>query len=598
MKIKERMEALRKEMHKKAVDLILIPTADFHGSEYVADYFKCRQFISGFTGSAGTVVVSGDEAGLWTDGRYFIQAENELKNSGIKLFRMNEEGVPTVLEYIEEKLRENGKIAFDGRVVDAALGRRIEQIAKKKKAKLLVREDLIDRIWKDRPSFPDSSAFELSEEYSGKSSNDKIQALQHQLCTQGYDAMIEGNLDNIAWLLNMRGHDIQYNPVVLSFLILEQKSGILYIDAKKLPEKLKTRLNQDGIECREYEAIYQDIQKFGRGHRILLNPQKLNYRLVNSIKKSVCVVEQPSLIDLPKAIKNQTEIENLRKAHIKDGVAVTRFMYWLKKNLLSEKITEWDVDSILTQFREEQEGFIEKSFETIAGYQENAAMMHYCAEKDSCAVLKKEGMLLVDSGGHYFEGTTDITRTFSCGQVSAKMKHDFTLVLKGMLQLSRVKFLYGCTGLTLDILARGPLWEESMDYKCGTGHGVGYLLSVHEGPQGFRWRSVAGRNESEILQEGMVITNEPGIYRENEYGIRIENQMVCRKLNKNEYGQFLGFETLTLVPIDLDLVDFSLLEKKEILQLNAYHQEVFEKISPYLNEEEKSWLKSATKAVS
>lgn len=598
MIIKERNNLLRKIMQKKGIDLVLIPTADYHMSEYVADYFKCRQFMSGFDGSAGTLIITSKEAGLWTDGRYFIQAENQLKGSGITLFRMNEEGVPTVLEYIEEMLPENGKIAFDGRVVTAVLGRMIKRIAEKKNAKLLVKEDLINLIWKERPAFPYSAAFDLPLKFAGISSHEKIEAVQNQLCRNGLDALVEGSLENIAWLLNMRGHDIQYTPVALSFLIIEQKKITLYIDKRKLSEELKKRFKKEGIECREYEEIYKDVQKFNKEDQILLDPSRLNYRLFSSIKKSVKTVEQPSLISLMKAVKNPIEIENLRKAHIKDGVAVTRFMIWLKKNLAARKITEWDVDQIITKFREEQEGFIEKSFETIAGYKANAAMMHYIAEKGNCDVLDREGMLLVDSGGHYYEGTTDITRTFACGKVSDKMKHDFTLVLKSMLQLSRARFLYGCTGLNLDILARGPLWNEGIDYKCGTGHGVGYLLSVHEGPQSIRWRSAAGYRDSEILREGMVITNEPGIYLEKEYGIRIENQMVCRRMEKNEYGQFMGFETLTLVPIDLDLIDASLLEKRDIIQLNQYHEEVYKKISPYLNEEEKDWLKAATKAVS
>lgn len=597
MNIQERIEALRKIMRKKKISLVLIPTADFHGSEYVADYFKCREFMSGFTGSAGTLIVGLEEAGLWTDGRYFIQAEKQLQNSGIKLFKMQEEGVPTIYQYIEKEISENGCIAFDGRVVNAMLGRKIEKIAKLKNAKLLIKEDLIHKIWRNCPSLPDSQAFDLPIQYTGKSSEDKIKDLQRKLVEAECDAMIESSLDNIAWLLNMRGHDVLYNPVVYSYLILRKDSCTLYIDENKIPQDLKERFQKEHILWKDYGEIYKDVKSFDRGEQVMVDPSKLNYRLVSSIKKSVKIKEQASLITLPKAIKNEVEIENLRKAHIQDGVAMTRFMFWLKKNIASGQITEWSADQQLTKFRERQEGFIEKSFETIAGYKENAAMMHYSATKENCAVLKNEGMFLVDSGGQYYEGTTDVTRTFACGKVSEKMRHDFTLVLKGMLQLSRVKFLYGCSGVALDILARGPLWNEGIDYKCGTGHGVGYLLNVHEGPQSLRWRSLQ-ITDSEIFREGMIITNEPGVYIENEYGIRIENQMVCCKREKNEYGQFLGFETLTMVPIDLELVDSSLLEKKDIEQLNNYHQEVFEKVSPYLNEEETKWLCSITKAVS
>lgn len=597
MNINERIDALRSVMKAHHVQMILIPTSDFHESEYVADYFKARVFMSGFTGSAGTMIVSEKEAGLWTDGRYFIQAENQLQGSCIKLFKMGEEGVPSVARYIEENLQENECIAFDGRVVNTALGRQIAKTAAKKHGKVLYTRDLIGKIWKNRPPLSKEKAFDLPVKYAGKSAAEKIADLQKQLAEQGCTAMIDSSLDNIAWLLNMRGNDIECNPVVLSFIIVRQDQVTLYIDRKKLNEKLSARFESEGIVIRDYGDIYRDVKQFAKGDRVMLDPTKVNYRITSSIKKSVQLIERSSLIVLSKAIKNPVEIENLKRAHIKDGVAVTKFMYWLKKNIGKIEITELSADEKLTGLRAQQEGFIEKSFETIAGYNANAAMMHYSATETSYAVLKKEGMLLVDSGGQYWEGTTDITRTFACGETTAKMRHDFTLVLKSVLQLSRVKFLYGCSGLTLDILARGPLWDEGIDYKCGTGHGVGYLLNVHEGPQGFRWRAAAGKVESEIFEEGMIITNEPGVYIEGEYGIRTENEMVCRKLEKNEYGQFMGFETITMVPIDLELVDTSLLEKKDIEQLNKYHKEVYEKIAPHLDEEEKEWLKQATRAV-
>lgn len=595
--ITERLAALRKEMAKRNISIYVVPTADFHESEYVGEHFKARKFITGFTGSAGTAVITMEEAGLWTDGRYFVQAEKQLQGSTVTLYRMGEEGVPTVNEFIEQKLKEGGTIGFDGRVVNTRWGLQLKEIAKKKNGALYVEEDLIDLIWKDRPALAKNPMFILEEKYSGKSTKTKLEELRAAMEKEGADTHILTSLYDIAWLLNVRGNDIECVPVVLSFLILTKTDCTWFLQEEILTDEIRAYLNENHIKTRPYEEVYAAAAELPADAKVLLDRACVNYRICNNLKDSITIVDGANPTELMKAIKNPVEVDNTRAAHVKDGVAFTKFMYWLKQNIGKEKITEISASDYLEKCRREQEGLIELSFNTISAYGPNAAMMHYSATPESDAELKPEGFLLVDSGGHYYEGTTDITRTIALGPITDEMRLHFTTVCRSNLNLANAKFLYGCSGLNLDILSRGPLWQMGIDYKCGTGHGVGYLLNVHEGPNGFRWRVVPERHDNGTLEEGMVTTDEPGVYLEGKYGIRTENELVCHKAEKNEYGQFMEFENITYAPIDLDAIDPDEMTGTERKLLNDYHKKVYETISPYLTVEEKEWLKKYTRAI-
>lgn len=595
--ITERLAALRKEMAKRNISIYVVPTADFHESEYVGEHFKARKFITGFTGSAGTAVITMEEAGLWTDGRYFVQAEKQLQGSTVTLYRMGEEGVPTVNEFIEQKLKEGGTIGFDGRVVNTRWGLQLKEIAKKKNGALYVEEDLIDLIWKDRPALAKTPMFILEEKYSGKSTKTKLEELRAAMEKEGADTHILTSLYDIAWLLNVRGNDIECVPVVLSFLLLTKTDCTWFLQEEILTDEIRAYLNENHIKTRPYEEVYAAAAELPADAKVLLDRACVNYRICNNLKDSITIVDGANPTELMKAIKNPVEVDNTRAAHVKDGVAFTKFMYWLKQNIGKEKITEISASDYLEKCRREQEGLIELSFNTISAYGSNAAMMHYSATPESDAELKPEGFLLVDSGGHYYEGTTDITRTIALGPITDEMRLHFTTVCRSNLNLANAKFLYGCSGLNLDILSRGPLWQMGIDYKCGTGHGVGYLLNVHEGPNGFRWRVVPERHDNGTLEEGMITTDEPGVYLEGKYGIRTENELVCHKAEKNEYGQFMEFENITYAPIDLDAIDPDEMTGTERKLLNDYHKKVYETISPYLTPEEKEWLKKYTRAI-
>ncbi len=595
--IPERLAALREEMKRRNIDIYVVPTADFHESEYVGEYFKARRFITGFTGSAGIAVITLTEAGLWTDGRYFVQAERQLEGSTVTLYRMGEEGVPTVDEFIADKLPEAGCLGFDGRVVNAAWGEKLLQIAEKKNGHLYVSEDLIDLVWKDRPELSRASMFLLEEKYSGKSTADKLAEVRAEMAKDGANVHILTSLYDIAWLLNIRGGDIANVPVVLSYLVLTDTECIWFVQEEALDDTIRAYLTANHIQTRPYNAIYDYVPTIAENAVVLLNKSGVNYRICSELKPQIKVVNKANPTELMKAIKNPTEVDNTRLAHVKDGVAVTKFMYWLKTNIGKIPMTEISASDYLEERRREQDNFIDLSFGTICAYGANAAMMHYSATPESNAELKPEGFLLVDSGGHYYEGTTDITRTFVLGPISDEMRTHFTAVCRSNLNLANAKFLYGVCGLNLDILARGPLWEMGIDYKCGTGHGVGYILNVHEGPNGFRWKIVPERHDSGVLEEGMITTDEPGVYLEGKYGIRTENELVCKKAEKNEYGQFMEFENITYAPIDLDAIDPDQMSFREKEMLNNYHKKVYEVISPYLTEEENEWLKKYTRAI-
>ena len=595
--IKQRIEKIRDLMKEKNIYAYIVPSSDYHQSEYVGDYFKSREFMSGFTGSSGTLIISMDEAGLWTDGRYFIQAENELKDSGIKLFKMGEEGVPTIEEYLLEKLPKNSTLGFDGRVMSVKEGQSLANKLAFKGINIEYKYDLVNDIWKDRCSLPTEKAFLLGTEYSGESFSDKLSRIRAVMKAKKATTHILASLDDIAWLFNIRGRDVKSNPVVLSYAVISIDSVYLFIDKNKIGEDIRAELSKENVQIKGYEEVYEFIKKIEENEVVLIDTSKVNYAIYSNIPSNVQKIEERNPSILFKSIKNEIELKNIRNSHIKDGVAFTKFMYWLKNNIGKIEITEISATQKLEEFRREQDKFIEPSFSTIAAYKDHAAMMHYSATEESNYKLEPRDLFLVDSGGQYFDGTTDITRTIALGPIPENVRKDFTNVVRGMIRLSKAKFLYGCRGYNLDILARGPLWEEGIDYKCGTGHGIGFVLNVHEGPNGFRWKVREDIDDTCILEEGMVTTNEPGVYVENSHGIRIENEIVVRKAEKNEYGQFMDFEVITFAPIDLDAIDESLILKDEKVYLNNYHKQVYDKISPYLNEEEKQWLKTYTREI-
>ena len=595
--IKQRIENIRDLMKEKNIYAYIVPSSDYHQSEYVGDYFKSREFMSGFTGSSGTLIISMDEAGLWTDGRYFIQAESELKDSGIKLFKMGEEGVPTIEEYLLEKLPKNSTLGFDGRVMSVKEGQSLANKLAFKGINIEYKYDLVNDIWEDRCSLPTEKAFLLGTEYSGESFSDKLSRIRAVMKEKKATTHILASLDDIAWLFNIRGRDVKSNPVVLSYAVISIDSVYLFIDKNKIGEDIRAELSKENVQIKGYEEVYEFIKKIEENEVVLIDTSKVNYAIYNNIPSNVQKIEERNPSILFKSIKNEIELKNIRNSHIKDGVAFTKFMYWLKNNIGKIEITEISATQKLEEFRREQDKFIEPSFSTIAAYKDHAAMMHYSATEESNYKLEPRDLFLVDSGGQYFDGTTDITRTIALGPIPENVRKDFTNVVRGMIRLSKAKFLYGCRGYNLDILARGPLWEEGIDYKCGTGHGIGFVLNVHEGPNGFRWKVREDIDDTCILEEGMVTTNEPGVYVENSHGIRIENEIVVRKAEKNEYGQFMDFEVITFAPIDLDAIDESLILKDEKVYLNNYHKQVYDKISLYLNEEEKQWLKTYTREI-
>ncbi len=597
MNVKERIDALRNEMKSAGIDVYIIPTSDFHDSEYVSPYFMARRFFSGFTGSAGTLVVSADESALFTDGRYFIQAENQLSGSGITLMKSGEPNVPTVKKYVADKLCSGGTIGFDGRVVTGTAGEGYAKIAEEKGGKVICGKDLAEKIWTDRPALEHTEIFLLDEKYSGKSAGDKLAEVREKLAEEKADVHIITALDDISWLFNIRADDVECCPVVLSYAAVTAERAYLFVDEKACGESVREYIVKNGAEILPYENIYDYAEKLTE-KRVLINKNRVNYRLVQLL--SGCeIISKPNPCALLKAVKNPVETENIRKAHLMDGIAVTRFMYWLKNSVGKMKITESDAAACIDGLRREigGESFVGESFETISAYGANAAMMHYSAETGSNAELKAEGMLLVDSGGHYLEGTTDITRTFALGEITEEMRSHFTVTLRAMLNLASAKFMYGCTGENLDILARGPMWEKGLDYRCGTGHGVGYLLSVHESPNSFRWRLRDDLPRTAVLEEGMITTDEPGVYVEGSHGIRIENELLCKKSENCEYGQLMEFETITYAPIDLDCVDASQLEQRDKDRLNAYHKLVFDKLSPYFEGKELEFLKQYTRKI-
>ena len=598
--IKERLADLRKAMEEAGVDCYIIPTSDYHNSEYVNEHFRARRYFSGFTGSAGTLVVSREEAALFTDGRYFIQAGKELAGTGIKLMKMGEPQVPTLEEYVEQVLKQGQTLGFDGRVITAGAGAKYEKLVKKKEGRLVWNQDIADRAWKERPPLSHTPVFILEERYSGESTASKLARLREKMKEEEAGLHLLTTLDDIAWLFNIRANDVESCPVALSYAAVTGEEAFLFAEEGSFNEAVKGYLRDNKITLKPYDDFYTyaafETAKTP-GIRVLLSEKQMNYRLKKEIAKTAVIIDRANPTSLMKAVKNPTEQENLRKAHLMDGIAVTHFMYWLKKNAGKLSMTEITAAQYLEDLRRENKSFIEPSFETICAYKDNGAIIHYSASPDSCADIAGEGLLMVDSGGHYFEGTTDITRTFVLGEITEEMREHFTLVVRSMLRLKNAKFLYGCKGVNLDILARQVFWEKGLDYKHGTGHGVGYLLNVHEGPNSFRFKPLDFAEESWVFEEGMVTTDEPGIYIEGSHGIRIENELLCKKAEKNEAGQFMAFEDLTYVPIDLDGIQADLLDDREKEILNRYHKEVFAKLSPFFEGEELAWFSNSTREV-
>ena len=595
MSTAKRVEKLRALMAEKGMDAYVVPTADFHQSEYVGEHFKARKFISGFSGSYGTAVITKDDGGLWTDGRYFFQATNELEGSGIRLMKMFVGDTPSVTEFLADVVPEGGTVGFDGRVLSMGEGEEFEEALTPKNIKINYSEDLIDEIWEDRPPLSEKPAFFLEEKYSGESTASKLARVREKMKEAGADIHIIASLDDTCWLLNVRGDDIEFFPLLLSYSIVTMDGVELYVDERKLNDQILAEFAKNNVHIHPYNDIYEDVKKLDPSLTAMIDPMKMNYALYKNIPCKTVEAANPEI--LMKAMKNPVELENIKEAHIKDGIAITKFMYWVKTRFDKEKITELSAADKLTSLRAAQDGYIRDSFEPLCAFADHAAMMHYSPSPESDVELKEGAFFLNDTGGGYYQGSTDITRTFVLGSVDQQMKKYFTAVVRAMMRLSRARFLYGCYGYNLDILARGPIWDLDLDFQCGTGHGVGYLGNVHEPPTGFRWYIVPSKNEHHQLEEGMVITDEPGIYEDGKFGIRIENEFIVRKGVQNKYGQFMYFETITFAPIDLDGIDPEEMSKDEREWLNNYHKDVYEKIGPHLTNEEREWLKEYTRAI-
>ncbi len=598
--IKERLEKLRALMEREGLDAYLILTEDFHGSEYVGGYFKCRKYMSGFTGSAGSLLVMKDMAGLWTDGRYFLQAEQELAGTGITLFKIQQEGVPKLSEFLVDKLADGGKLGFDGRAVNYKTAQLFQKVFEKKGKKItfVSDKDLVGEIWDDRPALSAEPVMLLDLSCTGKSRADKLAEIRKAMEEKKADYFVLSSLDDIAWLLNIRGRDVACSPVVLSYLAMTQESVTLFINEKTLSDEVRAALAADGVAFAPYNAVYDYVKEIPEGKSLYVDERKTNYAVMMNRREGVKLLTGNNLTLLPKCIKNETEVENERKVHIRDGVAVTKLIYWLKKNVGKIEMSELSVADKFEELRGEQEHYMGPSFEPIVGYEEHGAIVHYSATEETNVPIAPKGLLLMDTGGQYLEGTTDITRTVALGEVTQEEKEAFTLVLRGNLNLAAAKFKAGVCGANLDYLARFPMWEQGLDYSHGTGHGVGCFLNVHEGPINIHYRvREKERTTYTEFAEGMVVSDEPGLYFAGKFGIRTENLIVCKKAQKTEYGQFLEFETLTMVPIDLDVVLVEKMSTRERELLNAYHKKVYETIAPHLDEEEAAWLKEATRAV-
>lgn len=582
--IQERIEKLRGVMRWKGISACIVPGTDPHASEYIAECWKDRVWISGFTGSAGTAVIALEKAGLWTDSRYFLQGEAQLAGTGIDLMKMGLPETPGMVSWIIATLQQGERVGVNPQMfsVDAyqSLQNELTEAGLE-----LVSIDLISEIWTDRPSIPANQCFVFDVKYAGKSVTEKLTLLRAEMQKVNAQVVVLSALDDIAWLFNIRGNDVDYNPVVIAFAIVDSENATIFINPEKVNEETADYLSRNGVKTEAYHSVYQHLKKISPEAKVWIDGGKLNRSLYESIPASCKLINRMSPVFRLKSIKNETEVAGYRRAMVKDGVALTRFFMWLETNVSNGELTELNIDKKLREFRAEQENFIGPSFGTIAGYREHGAIVHYSATEESASTLQPEGIFLLDSGGQYLDGTTDITRTVTLGNPTEEEKTDFTLVLKGHIALSSAIFPVGTRGSQLDILARKAMWDLGLNYGHGTGHGVGHFLNVHEGPQSIRM------DENPVtLQEGMFMSNEPGLYRTGKHGIRTENLVLVVPAFETEFGKFLNFETLTLFPIDQDLIDVDMLTDQEIEWINNYHKMVYEQLSPNLNEEERAWL--------
>ena len=600
--IKNRLSQLRKKMKENGIDYYMIPTSDFHNSEYAADYFKVREYFCGFDGSNGTLIVSEKEAGLWTDGRYFIQAENQLAGTGVTLYKMGEEGVPTMDKYLADNAKKGETLGFDGRVIPAESGEALEYLFGAKKSQLKIDKDLAEEVWTDRPSLPCHDMYVLSDELCGKSFNEKLADVRAKMKEYNTSMYLLSKLDDIMWLTNLRGNDVECNPVALSYAMITNDMFILFVQKEEITDEVRVYCQNNDIVLKDYAEYAEYLSELVLTGNILIDKRNTNYLtyklIADKAEESGYVIEdKENPTEMMKAIKNETELKNIREVYLRDSAKLTEFIYWVKENVGKIPMTEYSAAMKLDGMRAELPGFIELSFPTISAYNANAAMAHYEATEDNAAEVKAQGMLLVDSGGTYMGGTTDVTRTIVVGDISDEIKMHYTATVSGMLELADAIFKDGCTGRNVDIYARRALWDIGIDYNHGTGHGIGYMLNVHEGPHNIRWKSSEGANKAE-LKPGMIVSDEPGVYIEGSHGIRIENIVEVVDRKETEYGKFYGFDHLTYVPIDLEAIDKKYMKPDAVELLNKYHKAVYDRVSPLIEDEKvKEWLKEATREI-
>ena len=585
--IRKRISALRSLMQSKSISAYITYSTDPHSGEYAPAHWESRKWITGFTGSAGTAVITSDDGGLWTDSRYFIQAEEQLTDTGLKLFKERMPETPSIPQWLCRVLKKGERVGIDGYTTPLQTVNELKNELSDYGIEVVMVEDPYKTIWNDRPDLPDNKPFILEEKYSGESASSKISTIRNHISNTGTDYILISALDEIAWTLNMRGTDIECNPLFVSYLLISEKEATLYINKNKLTETTVDYLQSQGVGHRNYEDIESDLTAIS-GRKIAMSPS-INFAMYNAASEHNTVFIQASPVSKYKAVKNQIEINGFRNAMLRDGVAMVRFLIWLQKNIGNGNPTELSIDEQLYKERSAMENFRGISFATIAGYQEHGAIVHYEADEHSASILRPEGLLLIDSGAQYLDGTTDITRTIPLGPTTEEQKKDYTLVLKGFIQLAMAEFPQGTCGTQLDVLARLAMWKEGINYGHGTGHGVGHFLNVHEGPHQIRMNNVPTP-----LQPGMTVTNEPGIYRAGKYGIRTENTMLTVPSRKTDFGEFYKFEQLTLCPINTETILWGMLSSEEISWLNEYHETVYSKLSPLLSDEEKQWLRNAT----
>lgn len=590
--VPQRLNALREKLAEHQFDAYIVTNNDPHSSEYSADYWLAREWISGFTGSAGNAVITTQSGGLWTDGRYYIQAAEQLQGSGLTLFKARLPETPTIAQYLADSLEQNSRVGVDGRSISQQFYLELKAAFKAKSIQLVLEQDLISPIWTHRPARPSAALFNHPLEFAGQTASEKITRIRRVLEQKAADALLVSTLDDVMWALNIRGGDTLYCPISESYLLITLNRCQLFVDKQKLTTDVLATLTEHGIEMEDYTQLSKALKEIAPDSVLTYDYRNTDSLLISHIPSQVRLLNMACPVTAMKARKNHTELASMEETLRKDGAAVVRFMKWLDEQVPSGKVTELNAEQTLMGYRKEINGYIGESFRTIAGFAEHGAKMHYAADDKSNYRVDESQFFLVDSGGQYLGGTTDITRTFHFGQPSEQQRRDYTLVLKAVIRLTQTRFMKGSTGANLDIMARGVLWQHGIDYKCGTGHGVGICLNVHEGPQNF------SQNPAEVaLEPGMVITNEPGVYRQDQYGIRIENILKVVELEENEFGTFYGFETITLAPIATNMLDKSLLLKDEVHWLNTYHEQCLEQLSPYLDSDTQNWLNSATKPI-